>query len=141
MQKPKPVVKFRQGRRWLTLPGLVLLAGCSVGMALSGNLQKDTSILFPGAPREAVITKLGEPETSSKDQQGRYTDSYLLVKGNSPSLGRAVGHATLDLLTLGIWEVVGTPIEAVAGSEDRSRLLIQYDAEQKLREYRKIDAN
>lgn len=136
-----PLPKPKSLGRWLTLPGLVLLAGCSVGMALSGNAQKDTSILFAGAPRDAIVAKLGEPETSTRDAQGRYTDSYLLVKGNSPSLGRAVGHATLDLLTLGVWEVVGTPIEMVAGSEDRSRLVIDYDAEQRLRDYRKIDAN
>lgn len=107
-------------------------------MALSGNSQKDTSILFVGAPRNAVIDKLGVPETSSKDAEGRYVDSYLVVKGNAPSVGRALGHVTLDVFTLGLWELVGTPIESIAGRESSFRALIHYDAQQNVREVRRI---
>ena len=31
---------------------------------------------------------------------------------------RAVGHGTADFLTLGLWEVVGTPIEGVANGTE-----------------------
>ena len=44
--------------------------------------------------------------------------------GNEPSGGRALGHAIMDVLTLGVWEVVGTPIEAASSS--RMRLTIVY---------------
>jgi hypothetical protein len=116
----------------------LLLQGCSVGMAMSGKEQKDTSILFPGSPRQVVIAKLGPPETSTKDNEGNYIDSYLIVQGNAPSTGRAVAHGALDILTLGIWEVVGTPMEMGAGSEDASRIIINYDKEEKIRDIQKI---
>ncbi len=115
-----------------------LLTGCSVGMAMSGEEQKDTSILFPGSPRAVVIAKLGPPETSTKSDDGSYTDSYLIVKGNAPSTGRAVAHGALDVVTLGLWEVVGTPMEMGAGKEDASRIIIYYDIEDKIKDIQKI---
>ena len=116
----------------------LLVSGCSVGMAMSGQEQKDTSILFPGAPRQVVIAKLGPPETSVKDKDGNYVDSYVIVKGNAPSTGRAVAHGALDVVTLGVWEVVGTPMEMGAGREDVSRVIIYYDATEKIRDLQKI---
>ena len=116
----------------------LLVSGCSVGMAMSGQEQKDTSILFPGAPRQVVIAKLGPPETSVKDKDGNYVDSYVIVKGNAPSTGRAVAHGALDVVTLGLWEVVGTPMEMGAGREDVSRVIIYYDATEKIRDLQKI---
>lgn len=113
------------------LPCLLMLfftaSGCSVGMAMSGQEPQDTSVVYPGSPRSVVIAKLGPPETSKKNGDGTYTDSYLIVKGNAPSTGRAVAHGALDVLTLGAWELVGTPMELGAGYERKSRLVIRYD--------------
>lgn len=117
------------------------VSGCSVGMAMSGEEQKDTSILFPGSPRVVVIAKLGPPETSTKDANGCYVDSYYIVKGNKPSTGRAVAHAGLDVVTLGLWEVVGTPMEMGAANENHSRYVIYYDAEDEIRDIQKIDVS
>lgn len=118
---------------------MFVVSSCSVGMAMSGEEQKDTSILFPGSPRVVVIAKLGPPETSTKDEEGCYTDSYSIVKGNAPSTGRAVAHAGLDVLTLGLWEVIGTPMEMGAANENHSRVVIYYDAEDKIRDIQKIE--
>jgi len=117
---------------------ILSLAGCSVGMAMSGKEQKDTSILFPGSPRSVVIAKLGPPETSTKSKDGCYIDSYIITKGNAPSTGRAVAHGALDLLTLGIWEVVGTPLEMGAGKEEVFRVIIYYDKNEKIKNVQKI---
>ena len=87
------------------------VAGCSVGMAMSGKEQKDTSVVFPGAPRDVVVAKLGPPETSTKDADGNIVDSWMIVKGNAPSGGRAAMNAGLDVFSLGLWEVIGTPLE------------------------------
>ncbi|MEX0999361.1 MAG: hypothetical protein WD000_05305 [Thermodesulfobacteriota bacterium] len=38
----------------------------------------------------------------------------------------------MDVLTLGLWEVVGTPIEAVAGAEEHDRYVIYYDQEDQI---------
>jgi hypothetical protein len=31
---------------------------------------------------------------------------------NEPSAGRAIGHGVMDVLTLGLWEIVGTRLKA-----------------------------
>ena len=124
----------------LTLIILVLfLTGCSVGMAMSGKEQKDTSILYPGAPRDVVIAKLGPPESSTKNDKGERIDSYYIVKGNPPSTGRAVAHGALDVVTLGLWEVVGTPMEMGAGMEQHSRVIITYGKDDKIKDVKQID--
>ena len=72
---------------------VVINAGCSVGMAISGSENKDTSILFIGAPRDGVLAKLGPPETSDVNAAGERMDTYLITKGNKPSTGRAALRA------------------------------------------------
>jgi hypothetical protein len=52
--------------------------------------------------------------------------SYEYEIGNEPSAGRAVAHGVLDVLTLGIWEIVGTPVEAIQGK--KNQLTIYYDS-------------
>lgn len=114
-------------------------SGCSVGMAMSGNEQYDTSVLFIGSPRAVVIAKMGPPETTIKSKDdGTYTDSYYIVKGNKPSAGRAVAHAGMDLLTLGLWEAVGTPLEMGAAKEDYMRYIIYYDTDDNIENVQKI---
>ena len=60
---------------------------------------------------------------------GGVTAVYDYEVGNEPSAGRAIGHGVADLLTLGAWELVGTPVEAVQG--DKYRLTIAYDKDNK----------
>ena len=103
----------------------VMLQGCSVGMAASGHEQMDASIAFPGSNRAVIVSKLGPPETSRQLENGNMADTYLIKKGNEASSGRAWTHAGLDILTLGLWEVVATPYELAQG-EDTYRLVITY---------------
>jgi len=116
----------------------ILCSGCSVGMALSGQEEKDTSVFYNGAERSFVHAKVGLPDSAVQDKDGNWIDTYLIVKGNEPSAGRAIGHGALDVLTLGLWEVFGTPIEAAAGSEEQSRFVIYYDATQKIQKVDRI---
>lgn len=112
----------------LLLAGLYL-TGCSVGMALSGEEEKDVSFLREGTPRGIVQANLGIPDSTSKD-----TDSYKICKGDKPSVGRAIGHGIMDLLTLGLWEVVGTPIEGVGEGNECRLVTVLYDENDKLAE-------
>ena len=105
----------------------LLLSGCSVGMAASGHKEQDTSIIFPGSNRAVIMSKLGPPDTSRVLEDGRTEDTYLIKEGNEASSGRAWAHAGLDLLSLGLWEVVATPYELAQG-ENKSRYVITYDA-------------
>jgi hypothetical protein len=87
----------------LTASICVLLQACSVGMAMSGDENPDLGAIRVGASRGEVELHLGSPIKTTPPI------------GNAPSAGRAIGHGVLDVLTLGIWEVVGTPIEGVQG--------------------------
>ena len=95
-------------------------------MAASGHKKQDTTVLFPGSNRAVIMSKLGPPETSKKNDDGTTIDSYLIKEGDEKSSGRAWAFAGLDLLTLGLWELVATPYELAQG-ETSYRVLITYD--------------
>ena len=107
-----------------------LLSACSVGMALSGNDNPDLGALKVGATRGEVQLHLGPPATSQTLENGQRLDVYEYEIGNEPSAGRAAAHGVMDILTLGIWEVVGTPIEAIQG--DKYKATIKYDKNDKV---------
>ena len=88
---------------------------CSVGMAMSGSENPDLGAIRVGASRGEVELHLGTAIKTTPLPDGRRADVYQYEIGNEPSAGRAVGHGVMDVLTLGIWEIVGTPIEAVQG--------------------------
>ena len=123
---------MRDGRLFLLMMVILFCTSCSVGMALSGTKATDTSVFYNGAERSFVMAKAGLPEVSIQGKDGNWIDTYLIVKGNEPSAGRAIGHGVMDVLTLGLWEVLGTPIEVVAGMEDKSRFIVYYDEDQKI---------
>lgn len=109
------------------LCGLALsyLTGCSVGMAMSGKPDPNIGVLSKGQSRDIVLLNLGQPTQTSTIDTGRVDVLFNLERGNEQSVGRAVGHAVMDVLTIGMWEVVGTPIEAFTG--DKFTVTIEYD--------------
>jgi len=114
------------------------LAGCSVGMAMSGKPDPNIGALDVGQSRDLVILNLGQP-TKTLLAENKRTDVFVLERGNEQSIGRATGHAVMDLLTLGIWEVVGTPIEGFAG--ETLTLQIEYDEEDKVKSVKILEAD
>jgi hypothetical protein len=67
-----------------------------------------------GTPRSALLAEFGYP-TSTDTRDGKKYDIYRFTQGYSggAKAARAVGHGIVSVLTLGLWEVIGTPIEAV----------------------------
>lgn len=116
----------------------LLLSGCSVGMAMTGKPDPNIGALDMGQSRDVVILNLGQP-TKTLLADNKRTDVFVLERGNEQSVGRATGHAVMDLLTLGIWEVVGTPIEGFAG--ETITLQIEYDEGDKVRSVKTLAAN
>lgn len=108
----------------LIVMGCLLIQGCSVGMALSGKKQPELGAIRVGATRGEIELQLGAP-VEILEENGKRVDIYEYEIGDEPSAGRAIGHGVMDVLTLGIWEVAGTPIEGSQG--DKKRLLIEYD--------------
>ena len=114
-----------------------ILSGCSVGMALSGQPDPNISTLAAGQDRDIVILNLGQP-TKTMLADNQRVDIFELERGNEQSVGRATGHAIMDLLTLGGWEIIGTPIEGFAG--DTITLQIEYDEKNKVRSVKTLES-
>jgi hypothetical protein len=112
------------------MASVIWLSACSVGMAMSGKENPDLGAIRTGASRGEVELQLGPPIKSASLDDGVRTDVYAYEIGNEPSAGRAIGHGVLDVLTLGIWEVVGTPIEGFQGESYHAT--ITYDRNDKV---------
>ena len=105
---------------------ITFLSGCSVGMAMSGKKTPDMGVVKQNASRGEVELQLGTPVSVVTLDSGNVINVYEYEVGNDPSAGRAVGHAAMDVLTLGVWEIVGTPIEGFQG--DRRSVQVEYDS-------------
>jgi len=94
---------------------LTLTIGCSVFMAANQPQRKDVNVLDRGTFRNTVIAELGAP-AYTEVKEGKKCDVFSFVQGYSKGakVGRSVFHGAADVLTLGLWEVAGTPIEAMA---------------------------
>ena len=110
----------------------VALTGCSVGMALSGDKQPQLAACRVGADRSDIEMQLGKPVTVSNLTDGDQSCTYEYQVGNEPSAGRAVAHGAMDVLTLGLWEIVGTPVEAVQGQ--KYKMTVVYDTDGKAKQ-------
>jgi hypothetical protein len=95
-------------------------------MAMSGKPDPNLGAFGVGSSRSQVEMQLGGPTTSTTLVDGTRMDLYSYEIGNTPSPARAIGHGAMDVLTLGIWEVIGTPIEAWTGQTHS--LAVIYDA-------------
>lgn len=98
----------------LSITVTFLLTGCSVYMAANQPPAKNVDLFKVGTPRSALLAEFGYP-TSTETRDGKKYDIYRFTQGYSggAKAARAVGHGVASVLTLGLWEVIGTPIEAV----------------------------
>lgn len=107
-----------------------MISGCSVGMAMSGKKEPNLGMVQVGASRGEVELTIGNPTKTVTLDDGNRMDVYEYQIGNEPSAGRAAGHAVMDLLTLGLWEIIGTPVEAAQG--DKRLLHLIYDKDDRV---------
>ena len=114
----------------------LVLPACSVYMAATQPDKKDLGILIIGTSRIVVLEELGAPiDTSVKD--GQKTDVFRFHEGSDGGwkIGRAGFHAVADVFTLGLWEIVGTPMEAIAKGDKMSAVVL-YDADDRVENVR-----
>lgn len=88
--------------------------GCAVFMAARQPVKKDLSLFKVGTPRSSLIAEFGSPVTSDT-RDGKKYEIFKFTQGYSgpAKVGRAFFHGAADVVTLGAWEVVGTPTEMV----------------------------
>ena len=124
---------MRQMVSTLALACIALSAtGCSVVMAAHQPSKKDTGLLTPGMPRNAVLAEIGPP-IATETKEGKRVEVYSFVQGYSKGarVSRTIGHGTADVFTLGLWEVVGTPTEAVFNGK-RVAYEVTYDSSDRI---------
>jgi len=108
---------------------LPLASGCAVVMAVNGSKDPAIGALSVGQDRALILATLGPPDKTYA-KVGNRVDVFKLTRGDEPSAGRALAHGVMDMLTLCIWEFVGTPIEAIQGEE--FHLIVEYDSDDRV---------
>ena len=102
-----------------------LLPGCAANMAAQGQNGPDMRVVQRQQTRDDVERMLGLPVETIRRSDGEFVELYIVEARTEPSATRAVGHATADLFTFGLWEFVGGPIEAYSGR--KQRVVVEYD--------------
>ena len=117
------VVKIRKVLLWFMVTCVVTVvmvtgSGCSVYMAAKQPNEKNLEVFSVGTPRSLVLAEIGQPQASEM-KNGTRVDVFSFVQGYSKGAkaGRAFFHGAADVFTLGLWEVVGTPTEAIFTGE------------------------
>jgi hypothetical protein len=113
----------------------VVLSGCSIGMALSGNKQPNFDYIVVGAPRNHVEAELGHPAATNELTEGKQEVTYKYEMGNSPNTGRAwmYGYAWLTLIGI-LGEPIYSLIELNMGHDEETRIV--YGPDNKILEIR-----
>jgi hypothetical protein len=90
--------------------------------------KKDIDLFKVGTPRSLILAEFGNPISSEIRTDGKKYEIFTFTQGYSTGAktSRAVFHGAADVLTLGLWEVVGTPTEAVFDGEQMA-YQVSYD--------------
>ncbi|MBW3597780.1 MAG: hypothetical protein KY475_10955 [Planctomycetes bacterium] len=111
------------GLAWLSFA----FSGCAATMAMHQPGARDLSVLQPGTPRGRVVAELGPPVTSYPSAEGG-VDVFAFRQGYTRvnRTARALGHATGTVMTAGVWEIAGIPLESWYSGTD-VKLEVLYD--------------
>lgn len=92
----------------------LLLNACSVYMAAHQPTQKNEALFKVGTSRDALIVEFGVPATNGV-RNGKKYEIYRFTQGYSQGnkAARALVEGTADVFTLGLTEVISTPVEAM----------------------------
>ncbi|KQX03302.1 MULTISPECIES: hypothetical protein [Acinetobacter] len=109
-----------------------LNTGCAAVMATKQPTKKDLSIFNKGVDRSLIIAEIGAPITSEFKNGKRY-EIYTFMQGYSKAnkISRAVWHGAADVVTFGLWEIIGTPTESAFNGKKTSYEMI-FDADDHL---------
>ena len=116
----------------LMVLSLLFLPSCSVYMAAK---KEGVSIdeLNQCKTRSCIISKGAIPVETKKNGLYRIIEETYQVQKPTGSAGRAAMHGVLDVFTLGLWEVAGTPIEGSMGEKEMYPIRIYYEDGDKIK--------
>ncbi len=102
------------------------LNSCSVIMAAKKS-GTDLEQLQSSKSRGEFISAGAQVISSERFENGELVEVYQYKKATG-STGRAFMHGLLDVWTLGIWEVIGTPMEGYMNQSEYFTIRVTYDA-------------
>jgi hypothetical protein len=110
------------------LYALLLLSGCSVAMALSGQKEPNFDYITVGAPRNQVEAEFGHPSSTNVLADGRQEATYKYEMGNSPNPARATmwGYAWLTIIGI-LGEPIYSLIELNMGNDQETQIVYGSD--------------
>ena len=90
------------------------LTACSVFMAATQPDAKNASLFMRGTDRSQLLAEFGKPQSSEIGDDGKKHEIFVFTQGYSTGnkVGRAIFHGAADVFTLGLWEILATPIES-----------------------------
>ncbi|MGC4096047.1 MAG: hypothetical protein QM706_02935 [Nitrospira sp.] len=113
-----------------TLYGLcivLLLSGCSIAMAVSGQKEPNFDYILVGAPRHQVEAEFGQPTSMAPAIDGKQEAIYKYEMANSPNVGRAWVNFYIDLATFGLAEPILTLVELIQPHDEETRIVYGSD--------------
>ena len=125
-------------RRWsmasAALLGLAAFGAtaCSPVLAAKQPSRRDVDLLSAGVPRNLLLAELGQP-IATETRNGKRVEVFSFVQGyrKGVKVARTIGHGAADVMTLGLWEVIGTPTEATLNGH-RVAYEVTYDASDRI---------
>ncbi|MEK6595315.1 MAG: hypothetical protein AABZ18_02235 [Pseudomonadota bacterium] len=96
-------------------------------MAAKQPEKKDIGLFKVGVSRVTLISEFGPP-VISEYKDDKKIEIFKFVQGYSTGAkaGRAFFHGAASVVTLGLWELVGTPTE-ITFNGDEMAYLVKYD--------------
>lgn len=107
---------------------LCLSSSCSVIMA-SKKEGHSINQVQSCRTRGQLIALASTVVSSERTCSGVLVEVYQILKERG-SAARALMHGILDVSTCGIWEVVGTPIEACINQKEYFTIKVYYDEQE-----------
>lgn len=120
----------------------VSASGCSVYMSARLPEKKNLALLNAGTDRDLLIAEFGVPIYSEKLENGDKKEIYTFVQGygKAARFGRTIWHGAADVASLGLWEIIGTPIESTFDGKKVSVSVI-FDNNNQVKEARVLQLN
>lgn len=108
----------------------IYLPACSVVQATNSPGAKDLSVLDKGTDRYTVLAELGQPVVSEKDDNGNKIDVFKFVQGQhgAAKVGKGLLYGVMAVGTLGLSEIITSPLEGAIGSGAEMQMKVTYDS-------------
>jgi hypothetical protein len=100
---------------------LLFLSACSVGSAYNDSNPPDLSKISEGTSKTQINSILGHQKKISQIATGEHVYIYEYKAGHKRSIAKTLGNLTMDLATLGAWELVEPQ------KSDMAYLYVTYD--------------